>query len=216
VTTGEVEGNGSRWQGLGSMRVYLDHMIGTFGWIDTFIGRTAFLVAAAVCAIVIGLGFVAGRGRLAVAEGVALVALFATPVVFGMFIFPYFQGRYMLPIWVIVAVIASMSISTRGSARLALPVLPVVLLVVWGGVHVWSLLQNLRRYAVGYRGTWWFTSNAPWEPPMMSNRVAVLLIAAASALSAVALAKLVGQTSSANRRSSRRKIHQPIESPPTA
>ncbi len=216
VTTGEVQGNGSRWQGLGSMRLYLDHMIGTFGWIDTFIGRTAFLVAAAVCVVVIGLGFVAGRGRLVLAEGVALVALFATPVVFGMFIFPYFQGRYMLPIWVIVAVTASVAISTGGSARFAQSALPVALLVVWGGMHVWSLLQNLRRYAVGYRGTWWFTSNAPWEPPMMSNRVAVLFIAVASALSAVALAYVVGQTSSAKRRSSRRKIHQPIESPPAA
>ncbi|MFM7489026.1 MAG: DUF2142 domain-containing protein [Actinomycetota bacterium] len=216
VTTGEVAGNGSRWQGLGSMRVYLDHMIGTFGWIDTFIGRTAFSVAAAVCVVVIGLGFASVNRRLVMAEGVSLVALFATPVVFGMFIYPYFQGRYMLPIWVIVAVMASLGIASAPSARLGRPALAAVLLVVWGGVHVWSLLQNLRRYAVGYRGTWWFTSNAPWAPPTMSNRVAVLMIVVASAMSAIALAYVVTQTSSASRRSSRRKIHQPIESPPTA
>jgi len=191
VTTGEVQGNGSRWQGLGSMRVYLDHMIGTFGWIDTFIGRTAFLVAAAVCVVVIGLGFVAGRGRLVLAEGVALVALFATPVVFGMFIFPYFQGRYMLPIWVIVAVIASQAVASsdigpRTSSRLA-----AIVLVLWWSVHIWSLVQNLRRYAVGFRGTWWFTTDYSWHPPMMSNTVAVVVIAIAALTALLATRRLL-------------------------
>ena len=191
LTTGEVKGNGSRWQGLGSMRVYLDHMIGTFGWIDTFIGRTWFFVAAAVCVTVIVLGLVSGAGQLVVAEGVSLLALFATPVVFGMIMFPYFQGRYMLPIWVIVAVVSALAV---GQSRFASSVgnpLAVVLLAVWGAVHVWSLLQNLRRYAVGFDGTWWFTSDAPWEPPMMSNLVAVLLIVVASAVSAVALSRVI-------------------------
>jgi hypothetical protein len=191
LTTGEVEGNGSRWQGLGSMQVYLDHMIGTFGWIDTFIGREMFTLAAGLCTLVVVLGLVSGAGRLVVAEGMSLVALFATPVVFGMIMFPYFQGRYMLPIWVIVAVMAALAVgrselgSTTGSR-----LVPVVL-ALWGVVHVWSLLQNLRRYAAGFEGTWWFTSDASWEPPMMSNLVAVLLIVVASAVSAVALSRVI-------------------------
>lgn len=216
VTTGEVAGNGSRWQGLGSMRVYLDHMVGTFGWIDTFIGRTAFVIAALACLALIILGFASGRAPLITAELVSLLALFVTPVVFGMFIFPYFQGRYLLPIWVIVAVTASVAVASSTSTRFARPSVASALLVLWGGLHVWSLLQNLRRYAVGYRGTWWFTSNAPWEPPTMSNTTAVVFIVVASGVSAAALAALVAQTSSASRRSSLRKIHQPIDSPPTA
>jgi hypothetical protein len=108
-----------------------------------------------------------------------------------MIMFPYFQGRYMLPIWAIVAVMAALAV---GRSRFASAVgnrLAVVLLAVWGAVHVWSLLQNLRRYAVGFDGTWWFTSDASWEPPMMSNLVAVLLIVVASAVSAVALSRVI-------------------------
>jgi hypothetical protein len=184
LTTGEVEGNGSRWQGLGSMQVYLDHMIGTFGWIDTFIGREMFTLAAGVCFVVLVLGLVSGGGRLVVAESLALVALFATPVVFGMILFPYFQGRYLLPIWVIVAVMAALSASHSGLPPNTSHRLVTVLLILWGAIHVWSLLQNLRRYAVGFDPTWWFTSNAAWEPPMMSNLGAVLMIAVASGVSA--------------------------------
>ena len=191
LTTGEVEGNGSRWQGLGTMQVYLDHMIGTFGWIDTFSGREMFTLAAGVCLVLVLLGLVSGVGRLVVAEGVSLVALFATPVVFGMIMFPYFQGRYLLPIWVIVAVMAALALGQSQFAAAAGNRLVTVLLALWGALHVWSLLQNLRRYAVGYDGTWWFTSDAPWEPPMMSNLVAVLLIVVASATSAVALSRVL-------------------------
>ena len=184
LTTGEVEGNGSRWQGLGSMQVYLDHMIGTFGWIDTFIGREVFTLAAGVCLVIVVLGLVSGAGRLVTAESLALVALFATPVVFGMILFPYFQGRYLLPIWVIIAVMAGLAVGSADLGERVGPRLAIVVVALWGAIHVWSLLQNLRRYAVGFDGTWWFTSDASWEPPMMSNLVAVLMIAVASGVSA--------------------------------
>ncbi|MFM8945315.1 MAG: hypothetical protein ACKOJC_01205 [Actinomycetota bacterium] len=97
----------------------------------------------------------------------------------------------MLPIWVIVAVMAALAIGQSQFASAAGNRLVTVLLALWGALHVWSLLQNLRRYAVGYVGTWWFTSDAPWEPPMMSNLVAVLLIVVASATSAVALSRVL-------------------------
>jgi hypothetical protein len=175
-TTGEVGGNGSRWQGIEVMRIYFDHMIGTFGWIDTYIGQEAFATAAGVCVLLVLAGLAGGQRELVMAQGVSLAALFATPVVFGMFLYPYFQGRYMLPIWVIVAVVSSMAVASsdigpRTSSRLAAAVL-----VLWWAVHVWSLVQNLRRYAVGFRGTWRFASDYAWHPPMMSNATAVGLI----------------------------------------
>lgn len=191
LTSGEVEGNGSCWQGLGTMQVYLDHMIGTFGWIDTFVGCEMCTLITGVCFAVVLPGLVSGAGRPVVAEGVSLVALLATPVVFGMIIFTCFEGRYLLPIWVIVAVMAALAIGRSQFAAAAGDRLVTVLLTLWGALDVWSLLQNLRRYPVGYDGTWWFTLDALWEPPMMSNLVAVMLIAVASATSAFALSRVV-------------------------
>jgi len=190
-TTGEVGGNGSRWQGIEVLRIYFDHMIGTFGWIDTYIGQEAFAIAAGVCLVVVLAGLAGGRAHLVRSECLSLAALFATPVVFGMVLYPYFQGRYMLPIWVIVAVIASQAVASsdigpRTSSRLA-----VIVLVLWWSVHIWSLVQNLRRYAVGFRGTWWFTTDYSWHPPMMSNTVAVVVIAIAALTALLATRRLL-------------------------
>jgi hypothetical protein len=190
-TTGEVEGNGSRWQGLEVMRIYFDHMIGTFGWIDTYIGQEAFALAGGLCILVMLVGLVGGQRPLVTAQSLALAALFATPVVFGLLLYPYFQGRYMLPIWVIVAVLASLAVGSADLGARTGPRLATVLIALWGAVHVWSLVQNLRRYAVGFRGTWWFTSDYRWHPPMMSNLVAVLVIAAASTVSAWSMRRVL-------------------------
>ncbi|MFM8649874.1 MAG: DUF2142 domain-containing protein [Actinomycetota bacterium] len=190
-TTGEVGGNGSRWQGIEVLRIYFDHMIGTFGWIDTYIGQEAFAIASGVCLLVVLTGLAGGRRDFVAAQALALLALFATPVVFGMFLYPYFQGRYMLPMWVIVAVVSALSVGSSDVGARTSGRLVVVVLTMWWVVHVWSLVQNLRRYAVGFRGSWRFVATSTWHPPMMSNLVAVASIAVAAGVSALAMRRVI-------------------------
>ncbi|TEX47793.1 MAG: hypothetical protein B7C54_01635 [Acidimicrobiales bacterium mtb01] len=190
-TRGEVGGNGSRWQGLEVMRIYLDQMFGTFGWIDTFIGQEATAVLSGLSLAVILVGLSGGRRNLVVAEVVSLIALLTTPVAFGFFLYPYFQGRYLLPIWVIVAVVSAFAVHSSDLGPRMGQRLAVIVMVLWGLVHIWSLIQNLRRYAVGFRGTWRFASDSSWQPPMMSNVVALFLIAAMSAWVAWSMRRLV-------------------------
>ena len=97
------------------------------------------------------------------------------PVVFAAVRFPYFQGRYMLPVWIALAMLAGMGIQRSTNHQLS----PVILGSLWGVVHTWALITNLKRYAVGSNGEWArvFDSES-WHPPMMSNHVALAVIVA--------------------------------------
>lgn len=179
VTTGEIEGNGSRWQGLGSIDLYLRQMMGTFGWVDTFIGPELYTLAMVAAGTLVAVALAGGRWEWARGTGIALVALFVTPVAFGFVEFPYFQGRYLLAIWMALMVVAAVAVSASDAGERLRVRLGGGLLAIWWLVHLVSFVQNLRRYSVGLTGGWIdVVSNPAWEPPMMSNGVAVVLVVA--------------------------------------
>ncbi|MFM8531035.1 MAG: DUF2142 domain-containing protein, partial [Ilumatobacteraceae bacterium] len=190
LTNTEVGGNGSRWQAVKVMRIYLDHMVGTFGWIDTYIGPELFLVAAAVAMTVVLLGFVGAESRARASIGIAFAMLFAVPIVFGVFRYPYFQGRYLLPIWLAVAVVAALAVGTADIGVSISRRLTVLVVSAWGLVHALSFVQNLRRYAVGNSGSWKFAFDAQWHPPSMPNAVAILALVAVLAVAGGAIDRL--------------------------
>jgi hypothetical protein len=69
------------------------------------------------------------------------------------------------------------------------------LLAVWWLVHLFSFWQNLRRYSVGLTGGWGEVLSSPaWEPPMMSNTVAVVLLVALVAVPTPFLARKLLRT----------------------
>ena len=194
LTNTEVGGNGSRWQAVKVMRIYLDHMVGTFGWIDTYIGPELFLVAAVVAMTVVLLGFVGAESRARASIGIAFAMLFVVPIVFGMFRYPYFQGRYLLPIWLAVAVVAALAVGTADIGVSISRRLTVLVVSVWGLVHALSFVQNLRRYAVGNAGSWKFAFDAPWHPPTMPNAVAIIALVAVLAVAGDATRRLARAT----------------------
>jgi hypothetical protein len=182
LTNTEVGGNGSRWQALEVMRIYFDHMVGTFGWIDTFIGPELFTIAAVLTMSMVILGVVAAENRPRVSIIIAFASLFVVPVVFGMFRYPYFQGRYLLPIWLAVAAVSALAVASADIGVVLSRRLSTVLMVGWGVVHAMSFVQNLRRYAVGNAGTWRFAFESSWHPPTMPNAVAILALVAVIAV----------------------------------
>ncbi|MEN9803218.1 MAG: hypothetical protein RIS41_65 [Actinomycetota bacterium] len=183
LTTGEIGGNGSRWQGLGSIPLYLDQMIGTFGWVDTYIGAELYTLAIVAAGVLVAVALAGGRWEWSRATALALLALFVVPVAFGFVEFPYFQGRYLLAIWMALMMVSAVAVSASDAGERLRIRLGGGLLAVWWLVHLVSFGQNLRRYSVGLTGGWGDVLSDPaWEPPMMSNGVAVGLLVAVVAV----------------------------------
>jgi len=177
VSTGEIGGNGSRWQGLGSIPLYLDQMMGTFGWVDTYIGPELYTLAIVAAGVLVAVALAGGRWEWARGTAIGVLALFVVPVAFGFVEFPYFQGRYLLAIWAALMMVAAVAVSASDAGERFRIRLGGGLLAVWWIVHLVSFWQNLRRYSVGLTGGWGdVVSNPAWEPPMMGNGVVVALL----------------------------------------
>ena len=109
-----------------------------------------------------------------------LAALVIVPVVIGAIRQPYyFQGRYLFPAFIGGVLMAGQALGgSELPARLSRNLLRATVAAV-ALVQFLAFAQNLRRYAVGVTGTWLFAQNANWQPPMMSNRTALVLALAA-------------------------------------
>lgn len=179
------DGDGtSWWEAARFIRGYLLQVVGILGWLDSPIGEEAFWVALVVVGFVVLLGIVSDNRRRALATALGLIGLLVSPVVFGMIRFPYLQGRYLLPIWIGMAVLAGAAAAagdtgTRFDRRATR-----LVLVVWALIHLIAGIQNLRRYAVGRSGSWNFLVDADWHPPTMPNVVAVAAYVVATVLAA--------------------------------
>ena len=169
----QSSGAGSAWDGARTLRYYFDQVIGLFGWLDTPMTTEATMLAYMSIGALLFLGFIAGRGPDRRAMAASLALMLAVPVAFAAIRFPYFQGRYMLPIWISTALLSGMAVQHSPSRRLN----PALLAAVWGSLHIWALVTNLKRYAIGSNGDWGrLLDDGAWHPPMMSNFVALMLI----------------------------------------
>jgi hypothetical protein len=179
------------WEAARYIRTYLFQVVGVFGWLDSPIGEEAFLIAMILAGFVALVGVTSMHRRLALSTGLAVVALLVTPVAVGLVRFPYLQGRYLLPIWVVALVVAGASAARADvGARFDRRATQIVL-CGWAVVHLVAGVQNLRRYAVGRSGSWNFISDADWHPDTMSNAVAVLAFVAALAVAITAFVVLL-------------------------
>jgi len=179
------------WEAATYIRTYLIQVIGNFGWLETPIGDEGFLVAMIVAGFVVILGLLATDRRGAASTALALSALLVAPVMFGVIRFPYLQGRYLLPIWVCLMLVAATATSTtkfdRNFARRATS----LVLIVWLGIHVLGFLQNVRRYTVGRNGSWGSIIGADWQPPMMTIPAALFLLVVCVGLAVILFRKLL-------------------------
>lgn len=177
----ENSGNADRstWQAMRSLRVYFDQLLGVFGWLDSTMGIEPMLLSVGVLATLMFGALSSGRSRERRALLLGLVLLAAVPVAFGTLRYPYFQGRYLIPLWIMVTTLAG-SIVDRSKQP---PARPGVLLGVWGIVHLWSVINNSKRYAVGRNGSWeLMLKGGGWHPPMMSNLIVFAMFAVVAVL----------------------------------
>ena len=172
----------STWQAIRALRIYLDHLMGTFGWLDSTMGIEAFLISIAAAGFFVILAVSSAQRQHRWSIVMSLMSLVIVPVAFGTIRYPYFQGRYLIPMWIAVMVLAGHSLQSSRESLDKLGIRPRTVLLLWLGVHVWSIVNNLKRYATGRNGSWDLFNSDVWHPPMMSNFVTVALFAVATAL----------------------------------
>lgn len=175
------------WEGLKSIRVYIYEMFGVFGWKDTIIGDEALLFGAALYGFVVLVALIGTCRRLVVSSFAALAALLLSPVVIGLFTFPYVQGRYLFPVLAALMLLAGTSASFGDTGAKFESRATLVVISGWAVIQLVAGLQNLRRYAVGRFGPWDFVFDAEWHPDTMPNAAAVVALCVALAISITAL-----------------------------
>ncbi len=173
---GRAEARKSAWWAAKTLKVYFHQLIGAFGWLDSYMGQEALFMATVICGFLVVFAFMTGSkdDRLAIASSILL--LMAIPVIFGAIRYPYFQGRYLLPLWVVLLVVSGNSIDRGLATRTKINISPILLIGGWALVHVWSLIRNLKRFSTGENGSWNIFASEAWHPPKISNLVMVSLI----------------------------------------
>ena len=179
--TGENAG-GSFWNAVNDANFIARGVAGgILGWFDVtlpfpvfpiYLVSTGFLVIAAI-------GFASRRVGLTLL-GMTTAAV-AVTVAVGSVRWPYFQGRYLLPLTVGVPIVAGLGLAEAlGRVRLALPRrLLWLLFPVLVFAQVFSFAQALRRYVSGATQDWWFFSAPRWRPAAGDPTVVVVLYAGA-------------------------------------
>lgn len=175
VSNSAEQGGGSLSAGFGQVYTYLLQMIGWFGWLDSPMTDQTFVMLMVGIGAFVVLGIASGPSPESHACAVLTAGIVVVPSIIGAVRHPYFQGRYLFPLFVGLMLMAGQAIASsdlpdRLSRRFFSVIASIVFLV-----QFFAFAQNLRRYAVGRTGTWNFIVESNWHPPMMSNLFALAL-----------------------------------------
>lgn len=179
---------------LGRSSVYLQDMVGIFGWLDTSSPLATYVCWYALVALVGLLAAVVARRRQAYVLGLLAAAIVVVPVVacaveahrFGY----VWQGRDTLPLAVGLPVVSGALLGRSAFARFGGRLTAIIGAVVVLA-QVGAFAEALRRYAVGTSGAdVGFLWQPAWHPPvglavLLGAEVVVLVASAALVQSAV-------------------------------
>jgi len=149
----------------------LRQCVGDFGWINTPVPETVWVVWASALTVLVSAGlYVSSRCRRALPVLalviIAIPVIFESPTIdsFGI----WWQGRYWLPLLIGAPLVAVSQISTREDVRrwtdhLATVVAVLMLGIILIAAQVWTFVVVLQRYEFG----WGFGPGAigHWAPP---------------------------------------------------
>ncbi len=147
--------------------------IGVFGSLDSSMPAVAYVVWTAVLAVLLIAALTVGTRRQRVGLLVAVViAWIVVPLLFAVTFTPGtasgVQGRYVLPAWVLVPLLAG-EVLARQQWQASRPWLSTALItaiaVAVGPIQCLAFWYNARRQSVGVNGPLNFVSAAQWTPP---------------------------------------------------
>ena len=200
-------------EAVGSVPGYLYELVGVFGWRDTPIGPLFVAIGVIIVVVLLVLVVTVAPRRLAVATLWAFMVMTAVIVVSGMIEFTYLQARYLFPVWIAAMVTAGVAIDAGRPARSISAMLTPVVLGLWAVLQFGAFFVNQRRYSVGLNQVWSPSAATRWDPPLLSNSVAMVAMIAAVVLAVWVITTVANQgrhrsegddrsTMSAGRRSS--------------
>jgi len=148
--------------------IYLRGTFAEFGWGDTPIPPVFMTLGFIVVGGVLLTGLVVARSwwRWGIVAGIALPAILAGVHTYQRY--PYFSGRYPLPVLVVVPLLAGLAIERFATDRRLVRNLLGWLAALMVGVQFISFAHNLRRYSVTPFGPLFPDSSAKWNPPGLS------------------------------------------------
>jgi hypothetical protein len=196
VSNSASHGGGSWASGLGSLYTKILEMTGWFGWLDSPMTSESSVLLLCLLFLVISLAMTGGQRDLARTVAITLVALLSAPVLIGTVRYPYVQGRYLLPLWIGCMLVAGQALAESELPKLFLQRIFKMFIGLMAIIQFFAFAQNLRRYAVGRTGSWKFFQHSNWHPPMMSNLVALLLMAVALSISLISVRSICRTESS--------------------
>ena len=168
--------------------VFLKQAVGDFGRLDTPVPIFCVVVVCAVVATLVVLSLVRSSSRARVALSFTLLASVGAPVIAilltGRRLGLVEQGRYFLPLWVGIPILAAASFGSPRSGVIWTWRLRRALVILVAASDLVSFYGGLRRYTVGINGPLSPFTNAPgaWRPPIPPWALDAGFLAAAALL----------------------------------
>ena len=159
----------SNWRGiLANVDHYTRQLVGMFGWLDTWVSEATMSIWFLTAGVLLGVA-VFNRERPCRQGSVLLAVCIALPGVFGLFRFPYFQTRYVLPAFVVGFVVCAVTGADDMSSSRTWPKVRLILGTGLFLAHLTAFVTNMHRYSHGQTEQWSLFTGAAWEPPYLGN-----------------------------------------------
>lgn len=150
----------------------LNEVVGVFGWLDTGLSPREYTFYIAGAVFLIGILATAVDRRLLVGLVTLMAAAYLVPIVIQAAqwnsVGPVWQGRYTIPLLLLIPMMAGMGASERADSsfvrRVAVLCIPVTGLLAY--VHVRAYFAQLRRNVGGVSGG---AFDGGWEPPLTAE-----------------------------------------------
>jgi hypothetical protein len=167
ILGGTTSGNGKA--AFGSLPSYFHQAIGVLGWLDAPLPIFVFIFWQALFIGIFILSAATAKFRLRLSMFIVFCVFIVLPVKVGSVSFPYFQGRYALPLLIGAPLLATFYLrnspdSILGSIR---PTRFICIMIWLMGIA--SFAESFRRYSVGLNGGWSELKNPRWNSPALST-----------------------------------------------
>jgi hypothetical protein len=159
---------------FGSLPNYFNEAIGVLGWLDTRMPDFVYLLWSSIFIGLFLLSASAAPLRLRLSMLIAFCVFVVLPVKVGSVQFPYFQGRYALPLLIGAPLLATFNLKESGELILGnFKSIRTISIMIWA-LGVVGFFQAMRRYRVGLSSSWTDLADPIWNPPVVSTHFLLL------------------------------------------